>query len=590
MAHGRSATELLLLFLGLLKGVEALVPIQHERPPSNSQSVTLRTNKRSITNDFRSAVEDYSTLSSTSSLLDSVLSHPSIAALDLEHRARRKLKPRHKALFRASSPSPSSGPTLFERLALACCDAGVSRKELFETYAAAVHVHEKFPHARRIADLAAGHGLLSWTLLALDAYAPDGSPVNDDDGRRRRTAVCVDRRMPPVATPLARAMRRDLFPCERVTDDLDDDDDLSLYDSRWTYVETDLNNVDAPEDGSALLVSVHACGTLTDKLIDMAISGNASSSSRSSAPLAFVPCCHTYSAKKGYAPHPQFSGTTTVAVAEDIKEKQRRQEEEDAAMKGDDGETKTVNRKFTIVENVIDEVRWRTLVNAGYDDVRIAALPVQFTERNRLFLVDGSDRGQTSTIVPSSSSTQSTSTTTINVRKGSMPPIVTDDEFVVPLNDDPQSIEACLSVSGRVRARQRIRSSMPDYFAPRLSVSLWLTPPPDPLTTVVDVDFEATLRSLQRVMDDTVASYRRTNNDPLPYACTVRSINGYFVQPATGRTSGTYEIEYAYCIKDGDADRIVLPFPKKTAKELHVLFRDALRTIKGTALKYNKDK
>ncbi len=64
---------------------------------------------------------------------------------------------------------------------VACLSGVVPRKELFECYAAALLINERFPEARRVADLCSGHGLLAWFLLLL----------NDN-----RTAVCVDIHMP----------------------------------------------------------------------------------------------------------------------------------------------------------------------------------------------------------------------------------------------------------------------------------------------------------------------------------------------------------------------------------------------------------
>ena len=67
--------------------------------------------------------------------------------------------------------------------AIVCCDAGVvPRKEFFETYAAAKYIHQCFPKGvYRVADLAAGHGLLSWMLLAMDDMDMEDDEDEDDD-------------------------------------------------------------------------------------------------------------------------------------------------------------------------------------------------------------------------------------------------------------------------------------------------------------------------------------------------------------------------------------------------------------------------
>lgn len=65
------------------------------------------------------------------------------------------------------------------------------RKELFEAWEVATIVHSRFPTTSRVADLAAGHGLVAWLLLLLAG-----------ESGIQRTAVCVDRRMPASAETL----------------------------------------------------------------------------------------------------------------------------------------------------------------------------------------------------------------------------------------------------------------------------------------------------------------------------------------------------------------------------------------------------
>eukprot|EP00536_Pseudo-nitzschia_multiseries_P014013 jgi/Psemu1/291194/fgenesh1_pg.646_\ len=551
----------------------------------------------------------------------------------------------------------------------------VPRKEFFETYAAAVCIHDEEADkyrcdatnngnsndngneiggsrfgCGRIADLAAGHGLLSWMLLALDHYEVDSnasesdsesdSDSNDDDSdpsfsapvglrlriprpgdRPLRTAVCVDRRMPPSALAIAESMRKHLFPTTSTynsrgggegEDDDDDeqhgDDDSVLYDRTWTYVECDLRNV-VVSDASTLLVSVHACGTLTDALIGMGIgssSSNGSSGSGSTAaPLAIVPCCHTYSIRKGYAPHPEYSGTTAEAVGATIVKAQR---ELDADASGVEALTTTTtadnknktpiidsarhgqskaNPKFRIVEDVIDGVRVRTLVNAGYDSpspdpssrslVRKGSMPPRAAKQL-------------------SDATTATATTTATTEASCAHP-----DFVVPLADDPESIDACVAVSGKARAAERLRALLSKYFSPKLDVSFWLTPDRGDDATAIStgtataeaVDFEATLSALRDVLDETVEEYhqqqqqqqsRQDSNSnktsPLPLvSCSIRPLpTGRFVHPLSGRVSCTYQIEYS---RSGS-----VPFPKATAKLMHERFSaSAVRSIDGIELR-----
>ncbi|CAJ1951214.1 unnamed protein product [Cylindrotheca closterium] len=168
------------------------------------------------------------------------------------------LQPRHIEEFELDSveqngTEASYFATLFLRFARVICKADcVVRKELFETWAMALHVHDHFPDVLRFADMASGHGLLSWALLLLN---------------ENRTGICVDVRMPKSAEKL-----RDAFCAE-----------WPHLEDRWDFVEGKLEYVEpAP---STLIVGVHCCGPLSDKVVELAIKGKS--------PLALVPCCHT---------------------------------------------------------------------------------------------------------------------------------------------------------------------------------------------------------------------------------------------------------------------------------------------------------
>ena len=101
---------------------------------------------------------------SPASLMTPIVQHPAVQSLAVDVRPRAKLQKKHKHLFESDTSLP-----LFNQLGQICCETGVvPRKEFLETYAAATFIHAKFPHVRRCADLAAGHGLLSWFLLAFD--------------------------------------------------------------------------------------------------------------------------------------------------------------------------------------------------------------------------------------------------------------------------------------------------------------------------------------------------------------------------------------------------------------------------------------
>jgi len=160
------------------------------------------------------------------------------------HGSRAVLNHRHLERF--------PGDTLFARLARAVCRAEcLPRKELYEAWEVARRVRRRL-RGRVVVDLAAGHGLLAYTMLLLD----DSSP----------RAVCVDTRRPDSAPRLAAILE------ERWT---------RLRD-RVTYLEAPIEA--APVDVDSLAASVHGCGPLTDQVIDRAIAANA--------PVAVLPCCH----------------------------------------------------------------------------------------------------------------------------------------------------------------------------------------------------------------------------------------------------------------------------------------------------------
>jgi len=145
-----------------------------------------------------------------------------------------------------------AGTTLFDAIARAACRAGcLPRKELFEAWEVARRVRRRF-RGGRIVDLACGHGLLAQILLVLD----DSSPL----------ALAVDRRIPASAATLAAALRQQ----------------WPRLQERIHLVETDLAGVSLHADD--LVVSAHACGGLTDLILDRAVAAGAR--------VAVLPCCH----------------------------------------------------------------------------------------------------------------------------------------------------------------------------------------------------------------------------------------------------------------------------------------------------------
>lgn len=145
-----------------------------------------------------------------------------------------------------------AGETLFDAIARAVCHAGcLPRKELYEAWEVARRVRRRI-RGRRIVDLACGHGLLAQILLLLDDTSPE--------------AWAVDQRFPHSAATLEVSL------CQ----------EWSRLQGRVRYIETDLSNVTLYRDD--LVVSVHACGGLTDLILERAVEARAC--------VAVLPCCH----------------------------------------------------------------------------------------------------------------------------------------------------------------------------------------------------------------------------------------------------------------------------------------------------------
>jgi len=144
------------------------------------------------------------------------------------------------------------GDSLFDAIARAACRAGcLPRKELYEAWELARRVRRRF-RGGRVVDLACGHGLLAQVLLLLDDSSPE--------------ALAVDLRLPQSAGLLADSLR---MAWPRLQD-------------RVQFLEADLGGV--PLHSDDLIVSAHACGGLTDLILQRAV--------EASARVAVLPCCH----------------------------------------------------------------------------------------------------------------------------------------------------------------------------------------------------------------------------------------------------------------------------------------------------------
>lgn len=148
-----------------------------------------------------------------------------------------------------------SGPTLFDRVARTACRANcLPRKELYESWETARRVRRHF-RGGRVIDLAAGHGLLAHLMLILD----DSSP----------SAIAIDRLEPPSAVKISAAF------CA----------EWPRLSSRVSFLTAPLEALPFTLGPDDLLVSAHACGALTDRVLELAIAARAR--------VAVLPCCQS---------------------------------------------------------------------------------------------------------------------------------------------------------------------------------------------------------------------------------------------------------------------------------------------------------
>ena len=142
--------------------------------------------------------------------------------------------------------------TLFHRLARAVCHAGcLPRKELFEAWETARRVRRLF-RGGRIVDVAGGHGLLAHAMLLLDDSSSD--------------AVVVDTSL-PLSSARLHASLTEAWP---------------RLSGRIRFLSARIEELELlPSD---IVVSVHACGGLSDLVLERASSARAR--------VAVLPCCH----------------------------------------------------------------------------------------------------------------------------------------------------------------------------------------------------------------------------------------------------------------------------------------------------------
>jgi len=145
-----------------------------------------------------------------------------------------------------------SGDSLFDRIARSVCAAGcLPRKELYEAWEVARRVRRRF-RGGRVVDLACGHGLLAHILLLLDNSSTE--------------ALAVDLKIPESAGLLSTAL----------------EESWPRLGGRIRFEQREMGEIALTRDD--LVVSVHACGGLTDRVLDRALQARAR--------VAVLPCCH----------------------------------------------------------------------------------------------------------------------------------------------------------------------------------------------------------------------------------------------------------------------------------------------------------
>lgn len=189
------------------------------------------------------------------------------STLPVDPHSRSKTGSRARSLF--------EGDRLNHKLALALIDARVLPfKELLESF-------EVFEHIRRvvrapvIVDLCCGHGLVGML------YG-----IHHRDVLRVRL---VDRRRPDSVDPILAA----LAPV------------VPWLGPKVTFEEASIDAVAI--DGPAALLGIHACGSATDAVIDVALRGQH--------PVALLPCCHQ---KRNLPGPPTLGGALGISLATDI--------------------------------------------------------------------------------------------------------------------------------------------------------------------------------------------------------------------------------------------------------------------------------
>jgi len=531
--------------------------------------------------------------------------------------------------------------TLFHEFARVVCHSkAIPRKELFEAWAMALYVHYYFPPSKhddyhnccneddddddedddvdsrcqgkeennddnennrkkiyygRVADLACGHGLVSWALLLLDRS-------------RKRTAICIDKSIPKSCDIIEQVMinrhssvvYEHTNNCDDVDVNVNVDGDVEQQEQtkteiktttkkpqkqikRWHYVEGDIQNVKG--DSSTLIVGVHCCGTLSDVILDLAISSNA--------PLALIPCCHTVKS----LPLEQQTDEVIDSILKRNMEENKKNNNNNNSNKND-GQYVLLPTTKT---DYIDKYRIQKLIEKGYS-VQVEYIPSVITPKNRIIVAtprvpedvlrdmnynednnntdrsnsgsdgDGDDdkdsKGNATSYSSNSSKHQQQQQMILPKKKKSKA------VFTIQLADTKSARSNIASqLSGRIAARMRKRR-----HPPNLNLSLILPHPEDALppkrlnelSNKIATEIQLQTKNLQK---KTVATNSKVDADAdvddfIQHKITTHveyGSNGPYTHSETGTYSRSFRIKY----KINDPTGIQPEVTKRQAKELH---------------------
>ena len=234
------------------------------------------------------------------------------------------------SLFSSTNSTEDLQQTSFETFAKVVCQSQViSKKELYETWASALQIqthcinNNNNNNITRIADLACGHGLLSWALLVL--------LNNNNSTNANITAICIDVQMSKSAKVLSKVMMKE-YP---------------QFQQSWHFIQQSISSSSKSTTilphPQTLLVGIHACGTLSDDIQKLSIQGNA--------PCVLLPCCHS---KQSLTLHNKTTSSPSTMVLD--------------------------------LSSYIDELRCLRWKQAGFHVLSNVTIPELITPKNKLLI------------------------------------------------------------------------------------------------------------------------------------------------------------------------------------------------------------